>query len=303
MITTPVLSDSLIQPIVTFIESLNSSKRPIPLVLGISGPQGSGKTTLVHQLAEQLSSPPTSLRIVSFSIDDIYLPHDELVDLGRRNSENKLLQHRGEPGTHDIKLGIDTIDSLLQAKPTAIPSYDKSRFSGQGDRVPSSEWSVAQPPFDVILFEGWCVGFQALSPTDIAKKWLSSVSPSTLLDHALEHLQFVNGKLEGYSCLWDRLDALVWLRAQDIDFAYEWRIQQEHAMKAALGSGMSDDQVRTFVDGYMPAYELYIDGLMRGDLFRGKTGCRILRIDYDRNRAIMAIKEGDCDKAINWADS
>jgi D-glycerate 3-kinase len=300
--TTPILSDALISPILSFIKSYDPQSRSSPLVLGISGPQGSGKTTLVNYLVKQLSSPPSSIRVVSFSLDDIYLRHDELRALGQNNPDNKLLQHRGEPGTHDVNLGIETFENLLGGKSTPIPSYDKSKFDGYGDRVPPSEWIIAQPPFDIILFEGWCLGFQAISPTAVFEEQSHSTYPGTLSHHALEHLQFVNEKLKGYSRLWDKLDALVWLNAKDISFVYEWRLQQEHAMKAALGKGMTDDQVKRFVDGYMPAYEMYIDGLMRGELFAGKRRKQILRIDYDKNRKIVGIQEGEVLDSVSWKD-
>lgn len=300
--TVPVLSDALVSPILAFIESLGPKDRSKPLVLGISGPQGSGKTTLVNHLVNKLTSTPHSLRVVSFSIDDIYLPHDELIALGRNNPDNKLLQHRGEPGTHDVGLGIQTIESLLAGKPTKIPAYDKSKFNGHGDRVPSSHWTTAEPPLDIILFEGWCVGFQSISPSNVTEKRSTSTHPGTLSQHALEHLQYVNEKLEGYSQIWNRLDALVWLNAQDISFVYAWRLQQEHAMKAALGRGMTDEQVKNFVDGYMPAYELYIDGLMHGELFIGKKGRKILRLDYDHDRKVVNVQEGEIVDALLWRD-
>jgi D-glycerate 3-kinase len=175
-------------------------------------------------------------------------------------------------------------------------------FNGHGDRVPSSQWTSAEPPFDIILFEGWCVGFQAISPDKVAEKRSASTHPGTLSQHPLEHLQYVNEKLEGYSQIWDRFDALVWLNARDISFVYAWRLQQEHAMRAALGRGMTDDQVKGFVDGYMPAYELYIDGLMHGDLFSGKEGRKILRLDYDHDRKIVCVQEGEITDAIFWRD-
>jgi len=278
-----------VAPILKFIESLGR-----PLVLGISGPQGSGKTTLVNQLVTELSS---SLRVVAFSIDDIYLGYSDLVALGRANPDNQLLQHRGEPGTHDVELGVETLKSLIRGGRTAIPSYDKSKFDGCGDRVPKSEWRTVEGPFDIILFEGWCVGFESISNEKVREKWEQSAG---LQRHALEHLEFVNEKLQAYSQLWDLFDALVWLNAEDIDFVYAWRLQQEHAMRAALGKGMTDSQVKRFVDGYMPAYELYIDGLMRGDLFRGKNGRQIMRVDYGQNREIQRIKKGVMNEQIEW---
>lgn len=299
---TSVLSQTLTSRVLAFIESYQPSERPIPLVLGISGPQGSGKTTLVKHLVNLLSCVPYSLRVVSFSIDDIYLPHDELLALSQSNSDNKLIQHRGNPGTHEVDLGIKTLTSLLAGKPTSIPSYDKSKFDGQGDRVPPSDWAIAQPPFDLVLFEGWCLGFQAIPPASVAEKQASSVYPSTLTHHKLEHLQFINEKLRAYSQLWDRLDGLVWLNARDINFVYKWRLQQEHAMKATLGKGMSDEQVKDFVDAYMPAYEMYSAGLMQGEAFNGKQGSRILRIDYDQNREIAGIQYGNLANCVLWKD-
>ena len=42
--------------------------------------------------------------------------------------------------------------------------YDKSAFSGQGDRADPSTWPHVEAPVDVVLFEGWMLGFAALGP-------------------------------------------------------------------------------------------------------------------------------------------
>ena len=37
--------------------------------------------------------------------------------------------------------------------------------------------------------------------------------------------------------------------AEDIHFVYEWRLEQEASLRLKKGDGMTDDQVRKFVDG------------------------------------------------------
>ncbi|GAM86304.1 hypothetical protein ANO11243_043160 [Dothideomycetidae sp. 11243] len=149
----------------------SSNTRPPPFFVGINGVQGAGKTTLVSTLKSTLSSPPHSLPTAVLSIDDLYLPHEEQVALAARHRDNPLVQHRGQPSTHDIGLGTDVFAALSARKESvALPSYDKSRFDGSGDRRPRSKWqSVGQ--VDVVIFEGWCVGFRARGEVAIEKAW------------------------------------------------------------------------------------------------------------------------------------
>lgn len=67
-----------------------------PLVIGLNGMQGVGKTTLVAPLAAALATD--NINTIVFSLDDFYLTHDEQVKLAAENPENALVQHRGEPG-------------------------------------------------------------------------------------------------------------------------------------------------------------------------------------------------------------
>lgn len=109
------------------------------------------------------------------SIDDFYLPHEAQLQLAKRYSNNPLVQHRGQPSTHDVELWRDVFEQLSKFKPTRIPQYDKSRFDGQGDRVDLTEWeAVNESEVDkvkVVIFEGWCVGFRSLPDSVLQSMW------------------------------------------------------------------------------------------------------------------------------------
>jgi len=75
-----------------------------------------------------------------------------------------LFHVRGNPGTIDIQLMENTILSLLQkyepGKEVFIPRFDKSLYDGKGDRVEKDEWTKVNYPLDILLLEGWCLGFK-----------------------------------------------------------------------------------------------------------------------------------------------
>ncbi|KAL2158628.1 hypothetical protein VTH06DRAFT_4110 [Thermothelomyces fergusii] len=274
-----------------------------PFIVGLNGVQGVGKTTLVRALAETLQERE-GLPTLVVSIDDFYLTHADQLALAAAHPDNALVQHRGEPGTHDIPLLSAFLAALeAGAHPIPIPQYDKSAFSGQGDRAPPSTWpstSAARPP-RVLILEGWCVGFRPLAGAALAGRWAASSSsassaggggqpPSrTLHRHKLEHLQFVNDRLADYDRVVNRsLDAFVHLDAEDTAYVYAWRAEQEAQLRREKGSGMSDEQVARFVDAYYPAYELFTEGVRRG-VFEGlpeKKGCQ-LRVVVGRDRRVI----------------
>ena len=179
--------------------------------------------------------------------------------------------------------------------PTKIPEFDKSAYHGKGDRVPSSEWvgvnGPGQPKVQVIIFEGWCVGFRSLSLEEVKKKQAESKSQasSTLWKHRLEDLLFVNEKLGGYDVLTDMLHAFMHIDAEETKYVYEWRLDQEVALRKEKGMGMTDEQVYKFVDGYYPAYELFTSTL-RGGVFKGSDSRgKQLRLIVDRQRKVKEV--------------
>lgn len=198
-------------------------------------------------------------------------------------------------GTHDMKLAREFFTGLKNGTPVKIPQYDKSMHNGQGDRVPSSQWEevnqLGEPKVQVIIFEGWSVGFRALTPEDVEKKQVASRSQesSTLWKHRLEDLLFVNEKLREYDIMTDTFDAFIHIDALETVYVYAWRLDQEIALRKEKGAGMTDEQIIKFVDGYYPAYELFTDALRNG-VIRGPdcTG-KQLRLIVGRDRKVKEV--------------
>ena len=144
------------------------------------------------------------------SIDDLYLPHDRLVELAFSYPQNPLIQHRGQPSTHDVALGTSTLTSIREGRPTKIPHFDKSCFHGQGDRVSEGKWEIinkeGEPKIKVVIFEGWCVGFRSIGEEEVKKRWHEAVAKrengeydGRLGWNKLEDVLFVDHALERYA--------------------------------------------------------------------------------------------------------
>ncbi|KAI9848869.1 MAG: hypothetical protein M1837_006385 [Sclerophora amabilis] len=226
----------------------------------------------VSTLSRTLSSAPYFLRTTVLSVDDLYLPHSTLRRLSSSHPENPLLRHRGVPSTHDVPLAASVFSALRARLPTSVPSYDKSAYSGQGDRMDPETWErVNEPgeaPVEVVIFEGWCVGFRALEEEELTWRWEEARTrqdeTSQLAKCALENVRFVNEALRTY----DELTG----DAEHLTYVYAWRLEQEAALRAAKGSGMTDDQVREFVNDYYPCYELYTPALRHPPPPPGREG-------------------------------
>ncbi|KAI1628186.1 glycerate kinase [Exophiala viscosa] len=308
------IRDDKAQHVVPFILSLLSqhqtqhanNSNPPPFFIGLNGVQGAGKSVLVDILKKTLSSPPHNLSAVVFSLDDLYLTHGDQVLLAQSHPDNPLLQHRGQPSTHDVPLGLSVFASLKASKPTKIPQYNKAAFSGQGDRVPESEWEEVNTdpssPVRVVLFEGWSVGFRPLTPQILEAKHAAAVSalqnstPSNpykgrLGHNTLKSVMAINDALRTYDELTSQLDAFIHIDAADPLYVYKWRLEQEANLRASRGSGMTDEQVKHFVDGYYPAYELYTDTLRDGVFKDTKTDWqgRQLRLIVGQDRKVKEV--------------
>ena len=125
---------------------------------------------------------------------------------------------------------------------------------------------------DIVIFEGWCLGYRALTEAQICDHWTESCEYkdpySRLWKHRLEDLIWVNKQLANYDVLTNALDAFIYIDVWDLQFVYRWRQEAEAKMRAENnGQGMTDDEVIDFVNGYYTSYELYREGL-RGTVFK-----------------------------------
>lgn len=217
-----------------------------PLVIGIQGPQGGGKTTLTRVMLEVLmgQSPQFGDRPVSataVSIDDFYMTRAGQLGVSAAHPGNPYLEHRGYPGTHDIALGADTLRQLRDGTATHIPVYDKSAHAGRGDRAPESEWRRITEPLDIVFVEGWMLGFEPVADSEIADPYL----------------QIANARLAGYSAWYELIDAWVVMRAVDPEYVLSWRVEAEEKMKAAGKPGLSRADIEDYIRRFLPAYRTW----------------------------------------------
>jgi D-glycerate 3-kinase len=263
-----------------------------PVVLGITGLQGSGKSTWAAKIVQLLRSH--HLCTLAISLDDLYKTHDDLIAQRIRNPENNLYRTRGQPGTHDEKLAEQFFNDIRgYQSPLRIPSFNKSKFNGEGDRAPRSEWPTITSKPDVIVFEGWCVGFRPLTSSEVEQKLAQAPKNpiSSLAKYQLRHLLEVNENLKNYCNAFmgpPHFDFLIHIDTNDLRNVYTWRLQQERQLIKEEGVGMTDEEVSAFIDGYMPGYELYLEKLREG-FFDEKSG-RQFRVLLDKERHIEKVE-------------
>jgi D-glycerate 3-kinase len=216
-------------------------------VVGICGPQGSGKSTTVRVVAALLEAQ--GLSVATLSLDDLYLPRADRQALAR--DVHPLLRTRGVPGTHDVALGLEVLDGLATSGETAVPRFDKA----VDDRVPIESWSRVAGPVDVVLFEGWCVGARP-EPAEALRKPVNALEREQDRDGVWRG--YVNAALgRAYRALFARIDLLIQFTAPDFATVLAWRQEQERKLRDRLatagegaGQAMSEAEVAVFVQHY-----------------------------------------------------
>ena len=175
------------------------------LFLGISGGQGSGKTT-ISKILKIIMKNYFKREVHVSSIDDFYKTLSQRKKLSKKI--HPLFKTRGVPGTHDVNLIIKffrniKVDKFRKIK---LPKFDKSI----DDRKKNKYFSTINNKPEIVILEGWCVGAKPQSNFLIQK-------PINVLekneDQNLTWRKYVNKKLKKeYNKLFSMIDYFIFIK-------------------------------------------------------------------------------------------
>ena len=237
------------------------NKKKSTIIIGISGGQGSGKSTITNIL-KLILKKKYSLTVSNFSIDDFYKTRK----IRKKMSKNihPLFMTRGVPGTHDIKLVINCLKSLKKRsfKKISIPRFDKA----SDDRFIKKKWTTIKKKPDVVIFEGWCVSARPQSDKKL-KKPINSLEKD--FDKDLFWRRTVNLELKNnYKKAFKLIDKKIFLKVPNFSYVFKWRKLQERKLKfKSSGKNiMSNTQVKKFIMFYERITKQMIKDLKHNDI-------------------------------------
>ncbi|PZO55915.1 MAG: kinase [Alphaproteobacteria bacterium] len=238
-----------------------------PVLVGVAGAQGSGKTTAC-QLLEMANRP----RFAHFSLDDVYLtkaervwradnvssfdPYRDMdgnfqVDHKSRPEIERLLLTRGPPGTHDLSLANDVIARLMRGEATKLPRFDKAA----DDRAREDRWPLFEGPAEAILVDGWCLGAK---PTALTAEPLNDVERED--EDSIWRKETETQLRKIYAPFFATFDAIVYLKPPNWEIVRAWRGQQEEQM---LGRALTAEEGAK-LDRFLMFYERITRSMMAG---------------------------------------
>ena len=232
-------------PISFWIEN-KYKKKGETLILGFSGGQGSGKTT-VTGILKIILKKFFKRRIHVSSIDDFYKTLEDRNKIS--NKIHPLLKTRGVPGTHDINLVKNFFNIIRKKKfkKIKLPKFEKA----MDNRLEKKYWfNIKQKP-EIVILEGWCVGARPQSnslikrPINILEKYE---------DKDLKWRKYVNEKLKKeYKKLFVMIDHLIFMKIPNFKVVFKWRLLQEKKLKKKSYSNkkiMSYNEIKRFIMFY-----------------------------------------------------
>jgi len=202
-------------------------KKGKTLILGLSGSQGSGKTT-VTGILQIILKKFFKKNIYIISIDDFY---KTLRDRNRMSQQkHSLFKTRGVPGTHDINLIKNFFISVKRKKfkKIKLPKFNKSI----DDRSKKNYWHNINKRPEIIILEGWCVGAKPQIISSLRK-------PVNILerheDKDLIWRKYANEKLKKeYKEVFAMIDYFIFMKVPNFKIVFKWRLLQESKLRKKL---------------------------------------------------------------------
>jgi len=237
---------SFLIPICFWISKKASKKKP--LIIGLAGGQGIGKTTITSIITIILKKY-FKLNAFKISIDDFYKTRKQRILLSK--NKHPLLMTRGVPGTHDTNIMLNFFRKIKvkKFKSLKLPKFNKAI----DERCKKNLWYKIKSKPDVVIFEGWCVGAKSQNFRQLRKP-INSLE--RIHDQTFKWRQYVNYQLETkYKKLFNKLDGLLYLRAKNFSLLRRWRLKQEKKLWLKSKNKknlkiMNKDQVKNFMDTY-----------------------------------------------------
>ena len=220
-------------------------KRKKTIIVGLTGGQGSGKST-ISNILKIILNKGYNLKTVIFSIDDFYKTLNERKRISKTISPLSLT--RGVPGTHDTKLLSNCLKGLKKSKfkKLLIPRFDKSN----DDRFPKSKWQKVEEKPDIVIFEGWCVAVAPQKNRDL-------IIPVNILEKEKDKKRiwrnYVNNELKTkYKKIFELIDTTIFLKVPSFKHVLSWRLLQEKKLRVTSKGKktMSDKEVSIFIMFY-----------------------------------------------------
>jgi len=224
------------------------TNKKVPLIIGLAGGQGTGKTTITSIITIILKKY-FKLDVFKISIDDFYKTIKQRTLLSK--NKHPLLMTRGVPGTHDIDIMLNFFKRIKvkNFKILKLPKFNK----GVDDRCKQSLWYKIQSKPDVVILEGWCVGARSQNSKEL-KKPVNSLEK--IHDQNFKWRQYVNYQLKTkYKKLFNQLDYILFLKVKNFSLLRRWRLKQEKKLWLKSKNKknlkiMNKSEVKNFMDTY-----------------------------------------------------
>ena len=258
-----------------------------PLLVGINGAQGTGKSTLAHFLAEFLKAS-AGLNVFVLSLDDLYMTKSERHLLAER--VHPLLATRGVPGTHDVAMAMRLLDAMASWEAGEMKILRSPRFRKEmDDRVAARDWHSVDLPVDVVLFEGWCVSARP-QPLEALESPVNAFESSA--DSEGIWRGFVNDALAGaYADLFARIDHTVLLRVPSFDCVLDWRREQEAKLHLSCADTGPSEGQHFMSESELIEFIAHFERLTRWMLVDMPSFAEVL-VDFNRDRSFVGLSYG-----------